>query len=349
MKEKDRIIQLVNRKIELTPHLALVKPPNPFPWHQVPHLNWIFKPHSTYAGGAFTTDDIGFRKVSIGGRLLGFREFQKLPGKKNLLIGASTASSVGSSSDSMSIASQLSSMRGDAWFNLAIPAYVSTQELLMYSLLNPEDISEIVVLSGLNTLTAFFVDALKPTDDVIPPSLINCELPVTLRQQLLKSARCVRSYIFRQLRKKIRRRQIREFTDRHLEVTLSVMRKNLHLLRDICLSRNTRLTFIAQPLLSVMPKRLTSEEQEIKDIQTVLGQYQDFLVWGLYTNEILQIYPSYCRSLANICEDLVIPFFDANSEGSLFNGSKWLFADLPHFTDNGCTVCAKQICSLLEN
>ena len=108
-----RMRRLLAEKAALSPGIAMAAPGAPFAWYHVPYLHSVLEPNHRYAGGAITTDELGLRRVEIGGRGVGFREFQRLPGKKCLLVGGSTAFSMGSTSDAASIASLLSRRTGD--------------------------------------------------------------------------------------------------------------------------------------------------------------------------------------------------------------------------------------------
>ena len=350
----DEVERLLSRKCELTPSQVMRKPREPFPWHQVPYLHHIFEPSATYAQGAVTTDEIGLRRVVIGGKHLGFRQFQKLTGRKGILLGASTALSMGASSDAKSIASQLSSTTEAAWFNLAVGGYVSTQEFFLYCLLNPLDISDVVVLSGLNTLSAYAMDPAGSTDDVFPPHMYWApgDNDGLLRSVLRRSvdgcsdgklARYLRRMVRSRRARTLRMREIREITDLQVATALIVTRKNLQLLGDLCRARGARLTFVAQPLLSVLRKHLTPEESEISEIQATLGAYSEFALWGLYADEIAAVYPKYCQDLGVMCEELKIEYHDLNRSPEFLDGERWLFTDFAHFTDAGYAICAESI------
>lgn len=337
--DHDARTRLILRKCELTPSLNMYTPDEPFPWHQVPYLHHIHGPSTSYAQGAMTIDEVGLRRVVIGGRHLGFRQFQKLAGRKGILIGASTAFSAGASSDANSIASRLSSTTGDAWFNLAVGGYVSTQEFLLYSLLNPLEISDVVVLSGLNTLSAHAMYPPGSTDDLFPPTIFVQESGDTggkLERYLRRKVRRLRAQT-------LRKREIGKVTELQFATALIVMRKNLQLLGDLCRARGARLTFVAQPLLSVMPKYLTPEESEISEIQATLGAYSEYTVWGHYSDEIAAVYPKYCQDLGEMCEELKIEFLDLNCSPEFLDGESWLFTDFAHLTDAGYALCAERI------
>lgn len=346
LKRQDEIEALLARKFQLTPSIVMATPKAPFPWRFVPYLHAILEPNKSYANGAITTDGIGLRRVEIGGKAIGFSEFQGLPGKKSLLIGASTAYSMGSSSDRTSIASRLSGMGDGAWFHLAVGSYVSTQESILYLLTNPKGIRHVVVLSGLNTLSAFLLDPYGSTDQVFPPNFLSGPSPTGgLRSQL---SRHLRRRIAGAVRRGLRKELAVSMEDDRVRAALAVTRKNLELLRDLCASRGARLWFIAQPLLAALRKPLSPEEREITEIQRTLGRYEEFALWGLFLDEIPRIYPDYCRALKRECQDLGVGFLDMNGERSLLNREGWLFSDQAHFTDDGCRVCAEQIHALVE-
>ena len=341
MRDMDRLLA---RKRALTPGIAMAAPRAPFRWHRVPYVHAMLEPNSRYAEGVLTTDALGLRRVWWQSRLIGFAEFQQLPGPKKLLIGASTAYSMGCSADRTSIASRLCDATGVPWFHLAMGSHVSTQELILYCLTNPKEIDEIVILSGLNTLSACLLnESAGARDDVFPPNFhFSPATDAGLLQQLL-------GRIHQRLADgwgggQAPMPSIAQAQPR-MQAALTVMENTLEVFNDICRSRQVALTFLAQPLLSAMRKPLAPQEEELADIQRRLSAHRAFRLWGLYGRVLPAVYPAYCRSLGEICRRLGMRFADLN-EAPRLNTPQWLFSDQAHFTDEGCAACMDIITAL---
>lgn len=343
----NRIDRLLARKAELTPGLVMATPHAPFPWYPVPYVHGTMEPNASYAGGAITTDELGLRRVDIHGRLMGFQEFQRLAGKKKLLLGASTAFSMGASSDRTTIASQLSRISGQPWFAPAMVSYVSIQEVMLYHLLQPRDIDELVILSGLNTLTAALLTPPSALEEVFSPNFFTQPgRPAPLARKVARYTRTSLAMLFNG----------RTLTQHHMsldeprvELALRTLRRDLEALQSLAASRGVRVTFCLQPVLSVLQKPRSSEEQEIVHIQEVLGRYTEFVLWGVYGSIIPQCYRAFSDRLERLCRELGLRYVDVNRSPSAFEQEGWLFADQTHFTDEGCRVCAEAIHHITTN
>lgn len=342
-----RLRRLLAEKAALTPAIAMASPGAPFDWYQVPYLQSVPEPTRSYANGAITTDALGLRRVEIAGQLVGLREFDRLPGSKRLLVGGSTAFSMGCSSDRTAIASVLSRLTGDPWFHLAVMCYVSTQELILYQLTDPTNVTDIVLLSGLNTLSAVALTGPTVAPDVFAPNFFL--MPGRAASTRQKAIQVMRRSWRRMLNAPMRRRTAVNVTSAVSELALDITRRDLRLWRAIADARGIQLTYLAQPLLPLLDKPLSPEEARILEIQREVGAYEPFALWGFYLTELPQIYPAYCDALGEICRELGIAFCDLNHERQTFGASAWLFADVIHFTDQGCLACAELIAQRFAN
>ena len=338
---RQQMKRLLAEKAALTPGLVMASPGSPFPWYGVPYVHGVMRPNSAYAGGAVTTDDLGLRHVAYRQQPLGFRAFQRLPGPKSILLGASTAFSMGAGHDRATIASQLGRVTGRPWFHLAMVSYVSTQELMLYHLADPQGADVVVLLSGLNTLTAALLAPETALHDIFSPNFF-----VVPGQPSGRGRTLMRSVASRLSRRLTLTRPLDD-VERRTGLALSVMRRDLAALQAIASSRRARLIMISQPLLSSMHKPLSPEETRIAAIQDTLGAYEPFPLWGVYGGALSRLYPDYCAAIGAICRELAIAHHNLNADPA-FEVSAWLFADYAHFTDQGCTVAAQRIHAIIE-
>ncbi|MCF1469268.1 SGNH/GDSL hydrolase family protein [Agrobacterium vitis] len=106
-----------------------------------------------FISDAVNTDSLGFRFAYRGADRFSVATLDS-DEPVNLLVGGSTALSVGACSDQATIASRLAEITGEVWLNFAGRGYNATQELIMFLMHQDKfkKINRVVVLSGLNTL-----------------------------------------------------------------------------------------------------------------------------------------------------------------------------------------------------
>lgn len=113
----------------------------------------MFTNSSNFKSKIANTDRLGFRKVAYKGKLFGIDKLKKYSKTINILLGGSTAFSMGSLSDKNTIHSELSNLK-KLCFSLGMRGASSHQELISFLKFKnffPE-VKNIIILSGVNDL-----------------------------------------------------------------------------------------------------------------------------------------------------------------------------------------------------
>ena len=111
-------------------------------------------------------------------------------------------------------------------------------------------------------------------------------------------------------------------------------KRDLTLLADACAGKS-KLIFALQPFASVMSKQLSPQEQQLFAITDKM-QYKH---WQMLKDELVRLWPSYSKQLAEICAELAVPFMDLNQ--AAYDG--WVFVDRVHMNDAGYTQSAQHV------
>ena len=111
----------------------------------------LFTNAENYRTSIVNTDRLGFRKTFFKNKLIGIDELSKHSTSQNIIIGGSTAFSMGSTSDKTTINSILNTS-GNLWFSLGIRGAVGHQELITFLTFKRffSKIKNIIIFSGLN-------------------------------------------------------------------------------------------------------------------------------------------------------------------------------------------------------
>ncbi|MFS2223253.1 SGNH/GDSL hydrolase family protein [Pantoea sp. B65] len=144
--------EAVNRCYELTPQLREY---DEFMYLGVRWLPYtMFFHHKNYRSEVINTDDMGFRLSKSSSGWVSTTDF---PANEpvNIVIGGSTAMGTGTTSDAYTVSSVLSELTGEIWLNFGGRGYNCVQETVLFMLNQHrfKKINNIVILSGLNTLT----------------------------------------------------------------------------------------------------------------------------------------------------------------------------------------------------
>jgi len=144
--------EAVNRCYELTPQLREY---DEFMYLGVRWLPYTMFFHpKNYHSKVINTDDMGFRLTQSHRGWVSPAEFPD-DGAVNIVIGGSTAMGTGTTSDANTVASVLAELTGEIWLNFGGRGYNCVQEAIIF-MLNEHSlkkINNVVILSGLNTLT----------------------------------------------------------------------------------------------------------------------------------------------------------------------------------------------------
>lgn len=110
--------------------------------------------HANYRSQVINTDALGFRLSDHRGRAVGVADW---PADEpvSLLVGGSTALGTGATHDGATLASRLAARTGRPWLNFGARGYNAVQEVLLFLMHQQRlpRIAEVVVFSGINTLT----------------------------------------------------------------------------------------------------------------------------------------------------------------------------------------------------
>ncbi|ADU72826.1 SGNH/GDSL hydrolase family protein [Pantoea sp. At-9b] len=144
--------EAVNRCYELTPQLREYDEFMYLGVRWVPYT--MFFHHQNYTSDVINTDSMGFRLSYSPFGWASTADFPKdMP--VNIVIGGSTAMGTGTTSDANTVSSTLSRLTGEVWLNFGGRGYNAIQEAIIF-MLNQHRfsrINNIIILSGLNTLT----------------------------------------------------------------------------------------------------------------------------------------------------------------------------------------------------
>jgi fatty-acyl-CoA synthase len=262
-----------------------------------------------FKSSTLNTDDAGFRVCHARGRALSRQEFYQLDGKKGLLLGNSTAFSVGAGNDHLAIHNRLNHADSYVvWYNLALRASGMDTEALAVERYGGEHADYVVWFSGYNTLKYWVKDM----------------------------AGILRDYL-------VKHRQLGLIEREPFQGLLTLLQQRVHAEIDRGANAFQRIgaktLFVLQPTPSWFAKPLTPEEQE-------LILYYDYLFVRTEARVGYQIagilYSLYREMVVQACARVGFDFVDAN-QLTPFRQPRWLFLDRIHLTDMGLAHVADVI------
>ena len=128
-------------------------------YNEYKNMKWSFSPYAMFTNGEVqtkivNTDRLGFRKVFYKNKLIGIDDLKKNSNDINLIVGGSTAFSMGAKSDKKTIHGYLTSL-GRLTFSLGVRAASGHQEILNFLKFKSffPKIKNIVIFSGINDLS----------------------------------------------------------------------------------------------------------------------------------------------------------------------------------------------------
>lgn len=300
----------------------------------VPYLMRFDRPSRNYP--AVSTNRLGFRNTTgrDGNMILDYDTFMGMSSDMNrgVVLGASTVFGVGASQDSYSIPSILNRKTDSLWFNFGGRAFNSTQELLLLVLNFPRGISKLVIVSGINNLTlsylahqtspiynSFFSQSIFERAMEFPPDAhIGVRAGVKLLIKELKN----------KIYPTVSQGQKKDITLQYDNI-IKCYKRDLSIIKNLGDANGFSTYFAFQPVASFIDKKLSTEEEKIFSILDDLGSD-----WEVLAKYIQNNMKRYVMDLQNICNDINMPFVDANKDKS-FCSNEWLFVDRVHLTDNG--------------
>ena len=337
-------------------------------WH--PYI--MFFQNKNYWSRVVSTDAAGFRHTLFGERLISPDSMSALD-EISIVIGGSTAFGVGSSSNTYTVSSLLSSREGRPYLNLSGRAFNSLQELIIFKwfMSKAKKINRVILISGVNDLylshltsksfmpKSFFGDLYQISIEeyMLSPKrkllkrLIGGMLPDDLNWGGVSSGE-----VFRLLTKAIskkfsthhKHKLLNEYKPLQNRVANSLVQVDTSLLVWSALSKvmGFELLYVLQPFAGWIDKNLTEEEKEIfKYLDKSGGQSHKTL--SLMSSR--HTYRSFSDGISEICSRHNVDFIDSNTLLPLLpcDDKSWLFVDRVHLTDMGYQSLAKVISTQL--
>ena len=282
-------------KYQLVPQLKIS---DHLPTLTHPQLGRICR--ANFCSESLNTDENGCRVYDDGTSKISFSEFCQGNKAKSVVIGNSAAFGVGVSADQYIFSNQLNQIYGDGFccYNLCLRASVMAQELKVLQLFNPGHCDNIIWFSGLNNLA-------------MPLLQFAQELAKAVLQQNTSRVAYKRDHWPKLYSDNILAPICQQFADL----------KNR--------SKNTKVIFCLQPILSWIDKKLSAQENELVHIFDCSFDMPLRQVIGV---AIQPGYQQYRNDLHALCQQYQFEFFDFNQD-SFFANDQWLFVDRVHLTD----------------
>lgn len=299
--------------------MRLLKEAGDLYYHFVPHMRDVeaqpyeWRPYvmrqgaSNYRSPSLNTDAHGFRLSVAETGPVDLETLHRWPHRRGVVLGNSTLYGVGASHDGATVPSWLNRQGGDEWrwANLSLRASVMWQERQVLELYPPERLDALLWISGANDLV---VAGLGGGDPVLPPFIgqpgfaqrMNGRPPPRLNEDAAVAA------VFRRLK-----------------LTLTPLAR----LADA----GVRVAFVLQPLYTWVDKPPSAEERHLIARFDALPNH---LHRAHRPQRMGPLYRPMRAALTAACDELGIPFWDAN-EGAGLDGEGWLFVDRIHLTDRG--------------
>jgi hypothetical protein len=321
-----------------------------------------------YQSKTVNTDAIGLREqYDWEGRLIDLHTAREVYPSCNVLIGGSTAFGVDALSDKATLASHLNQPERPC-INLGIRGALSQQEMVAFHLFKRflPPIHHIVLLTGVNNIsfaslsdTLFYPDVGGVFSEQYYYNQFHEQLTDQYQQFWQRDAQWTKREFFKWLDHRIYKRfpllealikpmltktplaQTPEKPSMTFEKKLDLV--NQYLANDLetwaCWQAGlgTQVHFVLQPAIHWTQKPLTPVEQACfnADLERIPSM-------GLYTQP--NVYHTYQHTLANLCQQFDIAFYDANL---WFNAPEYqslsLFSDVCHLTSEGYEVLAREI------
>ena len=339
--------------------------------HQVdwrPYLMFFQQPN--FVSPSVTTDRFGFRRTAnLQGQPISLDDLGSEAA--NFLVGNSVAFGVGATSDSAAISSRLTQYTEEQWFNCSGRAFGAMQESILFQAYKHKvgSVRRVVLFTGLNDFYLyyapkifdevfgifFFSDvfyrgmksaekslsgkrrilaaALKPFygDRIDYADVSLQQLPLLLFQYWKKPPATEPDLLALIEQRKPQRDRILDQLGRTLEIWAALAR-----------GLEFKLTYVLQPILPWVGKRLSQEEQALLRAQDDAGgRWHRILAATLNTEQ----YEWYRKGVEALCARSDIQFVDLNP--ALRKDDAWLFLDRVHMNDAGQDIAARELGRIL--
>ena len=295
----------------------------------------MLKGPSNYTSKEVNTDQEGFRFSYCGDDKKSFSNFDTSE-EINVLIGASTAFGVGSTSDEFTLSSLLMKNTKETWINLGVRGCVSLQEYLYLLKLieRTQKVKRIIFLSGINDL---YINTLEGKPDFFDNrfqsfnSNLSFYSPQRITYTYLKSLFSRKS--FNELL--IGDKQLNRSTELNgIDITLEKYKRNFLLYKSLSMSLGVLPIFILQPFIFWTDKKISSKEKStIKYLENIQSKTNWPEVSKILKEE--NYYVGYSQGLKKLAKENNLKFFDSNK---WIETGETIFCDSVHLNDLGNNI-----------
>lgn len=327
----------------------------------------MFTNADNYNTKILNTDRLGFRKTVYKKKLIGIDDLKKKLKKINILVGGSTAFSMGSISDRNTIHSELTSL-GAVCYSLGIRGGASHQELLAFLKFKGffPKVKNIIIFSGVNDLglacskdNIFYKDfGLTHGDfghsfNFLIQSGSNFNNEKWLKgminmmfyfKYLANKSKIIKKffsffYNFKKSRLAIKTEKISKISiNERLKNTNNMIKNDMQTWSMIKNQLKINIIYVLQPVLSWSEKPLTKNEKEIFQLEAERMKKSYSRYWF---NK--KVYISQKNFIRDCCKKNGIKFFDSNELIIKSDKKKDFFIDLTHLTSYGNKFMALNI------
>ena len=337
-----------------------------------------FKPYlmfvnaENYQTNIVNTDRLGFRKTFYKNKLFGIDQIANIKKDQSIIVGGSTAFSMGSTSDKNTIHSYLTSM-GKFCYSLGIRAGTSHQELLSFIKFKRffPKIKNIIILSGLNDIVLASDRSSMYYNDF--GGLIGAEsraFNFWMQASSFQNASwiigrnnffyyintlCIKFRIFRiffalffsnlrtnKNKKKLNKNFNQNF-DQKIKNINRTLENDLHTWSIIQKQMKVNVIYLFQPVITWTKRKLTKYECDIIRVEK-----KRFLNYFGKDFTSKKIYFRQSKLIRSFCKKYSIKFFDLNLSVKDPEKKKDFFVDSVHLSDYGNLCVAKTINEIIK-
>ena len=320
------------------------------------------------------TDRLGFRKTFFKNKLLGIDDLKKNSSSQNIIIGGSTAFSMGSTSDKTTISSFLNS-QGSLWFSLGVRGAIGRQELITFLSLKKffSKIKNIIILSGVNDLAmcaernSMYYNDLggimgSPTErfhsGFLQSSAFSNSNLTLGRANLLhyiyylsnKSkffkfilANLFSKFMTSKLQKKTKKISTSLNFKKKVTNLKEIIENDFQTWSAIANQLNINLVYILQPGITWTKRKPTNYEEKII-------AFEKSRIKEYFTHDFTKknVYLDFKNFLKTICSKNSIKFYDGNELILKAKKNQDFFVDFSHLSDYGNSFIAKTIMNIIK-
>lgn len=325
----------------------------------VPYLMYFHRPNFT--SETINTDRCGFR-ISTGPGGIKTSAAGDIPaGPVRLLVGGSTAFGIGATSDSSTLASMLWSRYAPSapWLNFAGWSFSPTQEVLLFTLYRHllENISEIVILSGINAIMLARLPEWQQGDH---GAFFFCGEYFQKMEELRKGGRKNSKFSLRRAKPAVGivptfDATIATFDDVRRDIPMVINSAANMTLRQLDVWRrlagpDTRISFVLQPMARWIRQTPAPQEKLLYD-EYDDDRFSELGGWEAVHGDVAttEVSHAFATALREGCEKHGVRFFDLNPVvAEVIAPQDWLFVDRIHYNDTGSDIVARIMAEALE-